>query len=369
MEINIRKRQASEEDLEQPMKRSRNVVTVSLTSNTDVVIKANDNAVKNADKQVVEISNFVDFQNSTLDGYSLIWHSSTEKLADLQSAYWIIANIGSAGSYRVFYACRKVDKKLVVLKVVKEHLLLEVAHHSIRTSHPNIYLVPTEVNAMIDVEKAKGIVQCYAIYRKDEANYILILEALIGSINLDQYLTRWVMVTEATACIILQQIIVALLRLVIKGRLHFNLKSEHIMYDPETNKVTLIDFAGAQHISDNKFDHFNGTERLYPPESRPKHLYDCKPFETWCLGLILLQMTTGTLPVTDDVQENSKRVYILPDELSPPVRSFINECLSRNPKLRPRFGKILEFLRPQRLHLNIGPTRRYPMCVRYRYEF
>ena len=273
-----------------------------------------------------------------------VWTSSAvgRKTVDFLEGYKLIKKIGEGGYGQVFHARRKADNKLVAVKFFKESSLNEKSHTSIKASNPFLKMVPTEVNAMIEVEGVPGVVQLHEIFYSSEMDYIVVMETSSDATSLKDHLKERGRLPENEACHYFKQIVSSLDIMYQRKRHHFDLKDSNILIDPKTRSATLIDFGGAQRVLHKNFVNWIGTEKNFPPEYYSEKKFYGIPFESWSLGLILLQMTTGDLPVSSDPVENFKRSYEIPMFLSPDLRNLIEICLSRAPRCRPNFRKILQ---------------------------
>lgn len=276
--------------------------------------------------------------------FYLIWSSSYlgTPTPNFRRDYTLISKIGEGGYGQVFYATRNKDKKIVAVKFFKNCLLKERAHNLIKYTAPHVKMVPTELNALIELRGVKGVVQPYEFYASSSKIYILVMEAFTEAKSLYTYMSERGRLTEEEACHYFRQIVHTLNEMYTRNRHHFDVKDGNIMIDSNTGIATLIDFGGAQRVKRINFKNWISTKSHLPPEYHLEKKFYGIPVESWCLGLILFQMTTGILPISKDAEANSKRDYEAPEELSSDLRSLIKRCLKRNPRSRPNFNEILQ---------------------------
>ena len=339
----------------------------NITPEANVAQRADDNVLDS-----LQIGGVSAQQYFACNDFRLIWSSANlrERNPDFLRGYTLRSKIGEGGYGQVFHATRNMDNKLVAVKFFKNSFLKERAHACIKSTISNVNMVPTEVNALIELEGVAGMVQPYEIYISDSKNYILVMESFSGAKSLWTYITERGRLTEEEACHYFRQLVHTLNEMYSRKRHHFDIKDENILINSCTGRATLIDFGGAQRVRRKNFKNWIGTKENFPPEYFLEKKFYGIPLESWSLGLLLLQMTTGTLPVTDDVEENSKRNYMAPEELSPDLRNLIEQCLNRRPRSRPNFNKILEspWIKRMNRTYSIVSDFRDPIPIQYFYE-
>lgn len=79
-----------------------------------------------------------------------------------------------------------------------------------------------------------------------------------------------------------------------KNIAHLDIKLENIMVDPETHKISLIDFG---HAVDSKFVYkLGGTHPYIAPEAFYKNKIDPLKVDIWSLGVVLYEFIHGNFP-------------------------------------------------------------------------
>jgi len=127
--------------------------------------------------------------------------------------------------------------------------------------------------------------------------------------------------------------------------IHRDLKLGNIFINDDM-KIKLGDFGLATRMddADRKYT-LCGTPNYLAPEILLKvgHSYQV---DVWSLGCIVYTMAVGTPPFeTPDLQITYKRIkdnnYKIPDDLSPPLKTFIESMLQTEPERRPTMTSIL----------------------------
>ena len=88
-------------------------------------------------------------------------------------------------------------------------------------------------------------------------------------------------------------------------------------------------------------------ERINPPNPKNPD-YDIRA-DVWSLGITLVELATGQFPYRDCKTEFEVLTKViqeeppsLPPEFSPEFRKFVQDCLLKNYKIRPKYKKLLE---------------------------
>lgn len=135
---------------------------------------------------------------------------------------------------------------------------------------------------------------------------------------------------------------------------HRDLKCSNILLTSEGN-IKIIDFGvstqilASQSMMDNQLlSSLKGTIPWMAPEVINQSKY-CKKIDVWSLGCTLIEMCSGKTPWSDINQDNyiqallkignSQDIPNIPNDISSNLKSFLLQCLVRDPKQR---KKILD---------------------------
>ncbi|KAJ7945244.1 Mitogen-activated protein kinase kinase kinase [Quillaja saponaria] len=164
-----------------------------------------------------------------------------------------------------------------------------------------------------------------------------------------------------------RQIISGLAYLHGRNTVHRDIKGANILVDPN-GEIKLADFGMAKHITScSSMLSFKGSPYWMAPEVVMNTNGYSLTVDIWSLGCTVLEMATSKPPWSqfEGVAAifkigNSKDIPEIPDHLSNEAKSFIKQCLQRDPSSRPSALKLLEhpFIRDQSPRVaNINLTR------------
>ncbi|XP_071736292.1 mitogen-activated protein kinase kinase kinase 3-like [Rutidosis leptorrhynchoides] len=141
-----------------------------------------------------------------------------------------------------------------------------------------------------------------------------------------------------------------------RNTVHRDIKGANILVDPN-GEIKLADFGMAKHITNcTSMLSFKGSPYWMAPEVVMNTNGYNLAVDIWSLGCTVLEMATSKPPwgQYEGVAAifkigNSKDMPEIPDHLSKNAKSFIKQCLQRDPSLRPPASKLLDhpFVRDQ----------------------
>ncbi|KAK9062618.1 hypothetical protein SSX86_019806 [Deinandra increscens subsp. villosa] len=141
-----------------------------------------------------------------------------------------------------------------------------------------------------------------------------------------------------------------------RNTVHRDIKGANILVDPN-GVIKLADFGMAKHITNcTSMLSFKGSPYWMAPEVVMNTNGYNLAVDIWSLGCTILEMATSKPPwgQYEGVAAifkigNSKDMPEIPDHLSNDAKSFIKQCLQRDPSLRPSASKLLDhaFVRDQ----------------------
>ncbi|CAI9285158.1 unnamed protein product [Lactuca saligna] len=134
-----------------------------------------------------------------------------------------------------------------------------------------------------------------------------------------------------------------------RNTVHRDIKGANILVDPN-GEIKLADFGMAKHITNcTSMLSFKGSPYWMAPEVVMNTNGYNLAVDIWSLGCTVLEMATSKPPwgQYEGVAAifkigNSKDMPEIPDHLSNDAKSFIKQCLQRDPCLRPTASKLLE---------------------------
>ncbi|KZV54470.1 Mitogen-activated protein kinase kinase kinase 3 [Dorcoceras hygrometricum] len=134
-----------------------------------------------------------------------------------------------------------------------------------------------------------------------------------------------------------------------RNTIHRDIKGANILVDPN-GEIKVADFGMAKHvwIVSSSMLSFKGSPYWMAPEVVMNTNGYSLPVDIWSLGCTVLEMATSKPPWSqyEGVAAifkigNSKDVPEIPDHLSADAKSFIRQCLQREPSARPTASQLL----------------------------
>ncbi|KAH9717576.1 mitogen-activated protein kinase kinase kinase 3 [Citrus sinensis] len=153
-----------------------------------------------------------------------------------------------------------------------------------------------------------------------------------------------------------RQILLGLAYLHARNTVHRDIKGANILVDPH-GEIKLADFGMAKHMTScASMLSFKGSPYWMAPEVVMNTNGYSLTVDIWSLGCTVLEMATSKPPWSqyEGVAAifkigNSKDIPEIPEHLSDDAKSFIKQCLQRDPSARPPASKLLDhpFVRDQ----------------------
>ncbi|XP_044470196.1 mitogen-activated protein kinase kinase kinase 3 isoform X2 [Mangifera indica] len=146
-----------------------------------------------------------------------------------------------------------------------------------------------------------------------------------------------------------RQILSGLAYLHARNTVHRDIKGANILVDPH-GEIKLADFGMAKHITAcSSMLSFKGSPYWMAPEVVMNTNGYSLTVDIWSLGCTILEMATSKPPWNqyEGVAAifkigNSKDIPEIPDHLSSDAKSFIRQCLQRDPSARPTAAQLLD---------------------------
>ena len=159
--------------------------------------------------------------------------------------------LGSGGFGEVYQGYRLPDGAQVAVKYVKK---AKVAEWTILEGRK----VPMEIALMLRVGSNKNIASLYD-YAESKNHFILFIEKPVNCIDLFDYITQEVVLSEAKARGFFMQVMDSIEYCHKMGVVHRDIKDENFVYDKDSGLLKLIDFGGGTWYDEKKvFTTFDG---------------------------------------------------------------------------------------------------------------
>ena len=117
--------------------------------------------------------------------------------------------------------------------------------------------MPIEVALMRKVAGVSGCVKLYDFF-ENEKGYIIVMEKPSNAMDFFDYITERGALPESDARFLFRQVVETVCAVHARGVVHRDLKDENLLIDPETLKLTLIDFGSGAFLEDKIYTDFDG---------------------------------------------------------------------------------------------------------------
>lgn len=249
-------------------------------------------------------------------------------------AYKVLSKkLGAGGFGEVWCGERVYDRAPVAIKYIKKSKVVEWSIY-------NGKKIPMEISLMIHIGFHQNIIQIYD-WLECENYFVMMIEKPRNSIDLFDYITNEVVLSETKAKSLMKQVLDAVDYCHLKGVVHRDIKDENFVIDKDTGVMKLIDFGGATWLDEEKiYKEYDGTRVYSPPEWISQQWYRAIPLTTWSLGILLYDMVQGNIPYEKDSQITSGKLKFSRHPISTDCRYLIQWCLQMNPANRPSLLQI-----------------------------
>ena len=170
-----------------------------------------------------------------------------------------------------------------------------------------------------------------------EMKWYLVMDYDANFVDLFDYVDRKGVLTNEESALIIRQLVDVVYYLTLQNVDHRDLKDENILYNPSTQKIKVIDFGSAGHLSSHPYTLFRGTDIYIPPEYYKTGRYHSFPASVWAIGCIAYILQTGDCPFQSvKAVTDFKKLEQLNPTLTggTPRLNFIGSCMNPNPEER-----------------------------------
>lgn len=260
--------------------------------------------------------------------------------------------LGAGGFGEVYCGVRLPDLHPVAVKYIRRSKVAEWTLYGGRN-------IPMEIALMLRIGTHPNIATLYD-WVEVKSHYILIMEKPRHCIDLFDYITSEVVLSESRARVFFSQVMDAIEFCHANGIVHRDIKDENLVLCKETGLLKLIDFGGGCWLDESKvYKSFDGTRVYSPPEWISEMWYKAIPLTTWSLGILLYDMVQGNIPFEKDNQIVTGKVSFDRYTISHSCKELILWCLSRNATHRPTLEQIRQHSWMKTTTSN-PPTSPYP---------
>ena len=255
--------------------------------------------------------------------------------------YEYLDEIGPGGYGSVYTASRKVDGKVVAIKIINKNNVEDWDY-----SPSDGIKVPVEYRLLQLSQGIKGVMKLYEAYDYSKDSFLLVTEKYENSQDLYDYINDRGFLEESEAKEIFYKVTSIAIELEKCNILHRDIKDENIVIDTVTKDVMLIDF-GCGCITTDKNQYlynFTGTSPYQPPEWLKYNRYVGSHATVWTLGILLYVLVYGERPFTTETEillGRYHRIYTR-ECLSKECTDLISACLNVDSKSRINISEILK---------------------------
>ena len=235
---------------------------------------------------------------------------------------YMVGKVVGVGSYgKVRAAWHRLTASKVAIKTYDKAKFKDPAHWK---------RVQSEIKIMEQVSHPR-IARLYEAVETPKRMH-LIMECLDGG-NLCSYVKAKRRLSEEESRRIFFQLLQAMEYLHAQSVIHRDIKLENVLFG-EGKDVKLIDFGfSTSSQPGKKLRVFCGTPSYMAPEIVRRAEYEGKPVDMWSMGILLYALLCGCFPFRaksypDLYRRIARGHFVIPDELSSPVRDLLRQLLA-----------------------------------------
>jgi serine/threonine-protein kinase 24/25/MST4 len=245
----------------------------------------------------------------------------------------LIEEIGSGGFGKVYKARTVPEGEIIAVKMI-----------DLETSKEDINRISKEILTLADGKACEQLTKYYGCETYAKQLWIS-MEYVDGGSVLDLMKKHGVL-TEVEISVVCREILKALARLGLDGRIHRDIKAGNILISSQ-GRVKLADFGATAQLTDS-VSHcktFVGSPYWMAPEIFQTGVYNGKA-DIWSLGITCIEMTEGEPPNYDvhplkilnlTATQPSANVS---DAYSEELRDYVASCLKKQPDDRPNIEAL-----------------------------
>lgn len=250
-------------------------------------------------------------------------------------AYTLHERVGRGFFSYVYIATRKVDLKILAIKVVPKANLKS-------TGDTKRFQREIDVIAFLKHDNIIALLDFF----EDYSFFYLVMDYCPGG-NLLEYTIKVKKLSETDALCVFYQILSAVHYCHLNGVAHRDLKPANILVYEFPN-VKVSDFGLCGYIKEEKLmSTFCGSPCYCSPECLQSHEYDGRKSDVWSLGIILYEILTGMHPwnvknTAMMLRQISCANFKVPEYVSDPLREIIQSCVVADPESRITCAELLQ---------------------------
>jgi serine/threonine protein kinase len=168
------------------------------------------------------------------------------------------------------------------------------------------------------LKRIDGVPKVLAVGLSDTLNYVILSEA--PGMDLYEYINKHGVMTEKEVKSVARQLLTIVREIHDRNIVHKDIKPENIIYDNETDKITLIDF------EEKYTDDYRSPEQVYGKTV-------CEKTDIWSIGITFYYLVTGHVPFSNE-REILRKKIAFPAKWSEDFKDFLCCLIERDVNLR-----------------------------------
>lgn len=207
--------------------------------------------------------------------------------------------------------------------------------------------IPTEVFLMLQVNQHPNVIKLYD-FVESQNYFILFIEKPANSIDLFDYISNELVLTEARARNFFHQILNSVEYCLQQGVVHRDIKDENFIIDLDSMTLKLIDFGAGIYLKNQEtagknygygmdainvkklnqiYTEYDGTKVYSPPEWISRREYKLMPLTVWSLGILLFDMVQGNIPYESGTEIVKNKLSFRRQVISADCQNLIRKML------------------------------------------